>query len=106
MLKVSGVWVSPAEIESVLVEHDAVAEAVVVGRRDKDDLVKPIAHIILRSGFGASPELGQQLKEFVISRLPVYKRLRWVEFVSELPKTATGKIQRFVLREKSEHGAV
>jgi benzoate-CoA ligase family protein len=106
MLKVSGAWVSPAEIESVLVEHEAVAEAAVVGHRDKDDLVKPIAYIILRSGFWATPELGEELKEFVVARLPVYKRPRWVEFVTEFPKTATGKIQRFVLRERAGHGAV
>jgi len=101
MLKVSGVWVSPAEIECVLVDHPAVREAAVVGRRDKDDLVKPAAWIVLRDGRQGDDALALDLQEFVVSRLAVYKRPRWIEFVTELPKTATGKIQRFKLRESS-----
>jgi benzoate-CoA ligase family protein len=101
MLKVSGVWVSPTEIEAVLMEHDAVAEVAVVGRKDKDDLVKPVAWIVLRGEHIGTPELARTLQDFVVSRLPVYKRPRWVEFTSTLPKTSTGKIQRFKLREHS-----
>ncbi len=100
MMKVSGVWVSPAEIESTLVEHPAVAEVAVVGRPDKDDLVKPAAWVVLRAGMAGTPELAQELCDFVTRRLPVYKRPRWVEFVPELPKTATGKVQRFKLRQQ------
>ncbi|MBZ5569228.1 MAG: benzoate-CoA ligase family protein [Acidobacteriia bacterium] len=98
MLKVSGVWVSPAEIESTLVEHPAVQEAAVVGRKDQDELVKPAAYVVLHAGHVPAPDLAQQLQEFVATRLAAYKRPRWVEFLPELPKTATGKIQRFKLR--------
>jgi benzoate-CoA ligase family protein len=101
MLKVSGVWVSPSEIESVLVEHPAVLEVAVVARQDRDGLTKPVAWVVLREGSGSSAELGSKLQEFVLARLPSYKRPRWVEFVSELPKTATGKVQRFKLRQSS-----
>jgi len=101
MLKVSGVWVSPAELESVLSEHQAVAEVAVVAHQDKDGLDKPVAWIVLREGFAGDRELARTLQEFVVSRLPVYKRPRWVEFVSELPKTSTGKIQRFKLRRSA-----
>ena len=101
MLKVSGVWVSPAEIEAVLVEHHSVREAAVVARCDKDDLVKPVAWIVLRDGRQGDRALALELQEFVVSRLAVYKRPRWIEFVNELPKTATGKIQRFKLRQSS-----
>src|SRR5258708_451584 len=101
MLKVSGAWVSPSEIEGVLVEHEAVAEAAVVANKDKDGLNKPVAGVVLRAGFVGDAELASTLQEFVVSRLPVYKRPRCVEFVSELPKTATGKIQRFKLRQDS-----
>ena len=98
MVKVSGVWVSPIEIERVLSEHAAVQEVAVVFRQDSDELTKPAAFVVLRDGTLASAELGIELQNFVISRLPVYKRPRWVEFLSELPKTATGKVQRFKLR--------
>jgi benzoate-CoA ligase family protein len=99
MLKVSGVWVSPSEMESVLVEHPAVAEAAVVAQKDKHGLLKPVAWVVLRPEHVGSPELACTLQEFVTSRLPSFKRPRHVEFVSELPKTATGKIQRFKLRQ-------
>jgi len=98
MLKVSGVWVSPIEIERALVEHPAVQEAAVVFRKDKDELPKPVACIVTRDGAVGTPELARELQEFVLSRLPVFKRPHWVEFLPELPKTATGKIQRFKLR--------
>ena len=100
MLKCSGAWVSPIEIESVLVEHPAVQEAAVIGREDHDQLLKPAAYVILRNGTSSTPSLARELQEFVISRLPIFKRPRWVEFVDDLPKTGTGKLQRYKLREK------
>lgn len=99
MLKCSGIWVSPVEIESVLVEHPAVLEAGVVGREDRDQLLKPAACVVLRDGISGTHELARELEEFVVGRLPVFKRPRWVEFFPELPKTATGKLQRFKLRQ-------
>lgn len=98
MLKVSGAWVSPIEIENTLVEHEAVAEVAVVGRRDADDLVKPVAWVVVREGHKPDAHLAAALKDFVALRLPKYKIPRWVEFAAELPKTATGKLQRFKLR--------
>ena len=99
MLKCSGVWVSPIEIEAVLIEHPAVQEAAVIGREDDDQLLKPAAHVLLNNGTAGTADLARELQEFVVSRLPVFKRPRWVEFVDELPKTATGKLQRYKLRE-------
>ena len=98
MLKVGGLWVSPVEVENALVAHAAVLECGVVGREDHDGLVKPMAFVVLRDGAAGSPELATELQQFVRERLAEYKRPRWVEFVAELPKTATGKIQRFRLR--------
>jgi len=98
MLKVGGMWVSPAEIEATLVAHPAVIEAGVVGRLDGDGLVKPRAFVVLKVGQLPSPDLAGELMAFVKSRLAGYKSPRWIEFVGELPKTATGKIQRFRLR--------
>lgn len=99
MLKCSGAWVSPVEIESVLIEHPAVLEAAVIGREDRDQLLKPMACVVLREGISGNAQLAQELEDFVVSRLPAYKRPRWVEFFPELPKTATGKLQRFKLRQ-------
>lgn len=98
MMKVSGVWVSPIEIERVLMEHPAVQEAAVVFRRDADELSKPMACVVPVEGTSGTPELARDLRQFVLSRLPVFKRPHWIEFFPELPKTATGKIQRFRLR--------
>jgi benzoate-CoA ligase len=98
MLKCSGVWVSPIEIEGVLIAHRAVQEAAVVGREDHDQLLKPAAYVVLKDGMTSTPHLARELQEFVVSHLPVFKRPRWVEFVPELPKTATGKLQRYKLR--------
>src|SRR3989441_1385863 len=100
MLKVSGQWVSPAEVEAALMEHPAVLECGVVGAKDKDGLTKPRAFVILKNGKPPSPELAEELKAFVKGRITPYKYPRWIEFVDELPKTATGKIQRFKLRER------
>jgi benzoate-CoA ligase family protein len=99
MLKVSGVWVSPTEIENVLLEHAAVAEAAVVAHKDKDNLTKPVAFVVLRPGFTGDDNLVAALLRHVTARLPNYKRPRRFEFVSELPRTATGKIRRFKLRQ-------
>jgi len=99
MLKVGGLWVSPVDVEHALAEHAAVLECGVVARGDKDALVKPAAFVVLRPGIEATPELAKQLQQFVALRLAEYKRPRWVEFLPELPKTPTGKIQRFKLRE-------
>ena len=101
MMKVGGLWVSPVEVENALVAHAAVQECGVAAREDRDALVKPAAFVVLRSGVEPTPELADELKAFVRARLAEYKRPRWVEFVPELPKTATGKIQRFKLRETS-----
>ena len=95
MLKVSGIWVSPAEVEAALVSHAAVLEAAVVGKEDEQKLVKPKAFVVLKPGKQATTE---ELQSYVKSKLAPYKYPRWIEFVSELPKTATGKIQRFKLR--------
>lgn len=99
MLKVGGLWVSPVEVENALVAHAAVLECGVVGREDHDGLVKPMAFVVLRDGIAGSPDLAKELQQFVRERVAEYKRPRWVEFVAELPKTATGKIQRFKLRQ-------
>jgi benzoate-CoA ligase family protein len=98
MMKVSGAWVSPIEIEQVLIEHPAVQEAAVIFRRDADELPKPVACIVLNNSVAGTPELARDLQQFVLARLPVFKRPHWIEFFPELPKTATGKIQRFRLR--------
>jgi benzoate-CoA ligase len=98
MLKVGGIYVSPAEVEAALVSHEAVLEAAVVGKEDDSRLVKPKAYVVLKPGNAGSEELKTRLQEHVKSRLAPYKYPRWIEFLNELPKTATGKIQRFKLR--------
>src|SRR5579872_4140306 len=100
MLKVSGMWVSPVEVESVLSAHEAVLECAVIGQEDHDGLVKPHAFVVLRSADFAGSTLQADLQEFVKARLAPHKYPRWVTVVEELPKTATGKTQRFVLRAK------
>lgn len=98
MLKVSGIWVSPVEIENQLLEHADVQEAAVVGRKDEDGLVKTVACVVLRDGKSGTPDLAVQLQRFILEHLPVFKRPHQIEFFSELPKTATGKLQRYKLR--------
>lgn len=98
MFKVSGIWVSPFEIEQALMAHPDVLEAAVVAHRDEDDLEKPKAFVVLKEGRDA--EVVDSLKDFVKERIGKWKYPRWVEVVDDLPKTATGKIQRFRLREK------
>src|ERR1700686_2044313 len=99
MLKVSGQWVSPVEVEAALISHPAVLECAVVGDMDADKLIKPRAYVVLNTGYEASPALADELKAFVKQQLAAFKYPRWIYFVVELPKTATGKIQRFKLRE-------
>lgn len=99
MIKAGGIWVSPVEVENVLAEHPSVLEAGVVGHTDADELVKPYAYIVLKPGYLANSELEAELKQFVKDKIAVYKYPRWVEFVDALPRTATGKLQRFKLRK-------
>lgn len=98
MMKVGGIWCSPFEIEAKLIEHAKVLEAAVVGRADPDGLTKPEAWIVLKSQDVASDALKDDILKHVKSGLAPYKYPRWIHFVGELPKTATGKIQRFKLR--------
>jgi benzoate-CoA ligase len=98
MLKVSGIYVSPVEVEAALVTHEAVLEAAVVGAEDGEKLVKPKAYVVLKANNPANEELKFALQQHVKSKLAPYKYPRWIEFIPELPKTATGKIQRFKLR--------
>jgi benzoate-CoA ligase family protein len=98
MLKVGGIWVSPFEVESALGEHEAVLEAAVVGHADDEGLAKPRAFVVLKAPGDASDALAAELKAFVKGRLAPYKYPRWIVFATELPKTATGKIQRYKLR--------
>jgi benzoate-CoA ligase len=96
MLKVSGIYVSPFEVESTLVQHPAILEAAVIGKQDTDGLTKTKAFIVLKPGQNLTQE---EVKAFVKERLAPYKYPRFIDFVPELPKTATGKIQRFRLRD-------
>ena len=98
MLKVGGVWVSPFEVEATIVQHPAVLEAAVLGAPDQDGLTRTKAFVVLRPG-GSVGEA--ELQHFVKDRLAPYKYPRAIEFLAELPKTATGKIQRFRLRERA-----
>ncbi|TMH36058.1 MAG: benzoate-CoA ligase family protein [Betaproteobacteria bacterium] len=101
MLKVSGIYVSPVEVESALITHAAVLEAAVIGKADEEQLVKPLAYVVLKPGHCASAALADELRHHVKARLAPYKYPRWIEFIDELPKTATGKIQRFKLRQRA-----
>jgi benzoate-CoA ligase len=100
MLKVSGQYVSPFEVEASLMQHPAVLEAAVIGVADRDGLTRPKACVVLKDRSGASEQLADELKHFVKERLAPHKYPRFVEFLTELPKTATGKIQRVRLRER------
>ncbi len=102
LFKVNGLWLSPAEVESALIAHPAVREAAVVAREDKDGLTKPAAFVVLNAEFAPSQQLTHELQELVGQKIGGYKRPRWIEFLSEIPKTATGKLQRFKLRERQD----
>ncbi len=99
MLKVSGIYVSPFEVEATLVQHPAILEAAVIGKTDTDGLVKTKAFVVLKAGHSLTEE---EIKTFVKAHLAPYKYPRFIEFVAELPKTATGKIQRFRLRDQEK----
>ncbi|MCI0548704.1 MAG: benzoate-CoA ligase family protein, partial [Candidatus Rokubacteria bacterium] len=98
MLRVAGAWVAPAEVEGVLMEHPAVLECAVVGARDADGTTRPRACVVPRPGAAGDDALRAALIAFARERLAAYKVPRWVEFIPELPKTVTGKTQRFRLR--------
>jgi 4-hydroxybenzoate-CoA ligase len=98
MFKVSGIWVSPFEVEAALVSHEAVLEAAVIGLEDGDGLTKPKAFIVLKQGFAVDESLIAALQTHVKERAGPWKYPRWIDVRADLPKTATGKIQRFKLR--------
>jgi 4-hydroxybenzoate-CoA ligase len=100
MFKVSGMWVSPFEVETALASHEAVLEAAVIGKADADGLIKPKAFIVLRPGHAADERLFEALRVHVKERAGPWKYPRWIDIRPELPRTATGKIQRFKLREQ------
>jgi 4-hydroxybenzoate-CoA ligase len=105
MFKVSGIWVSPFEVESALITHPSILEAAVIGAEDTDGLLKPKAYIVLKPGLAADDKLLDDLKEHVKSKAGMWKYPRWIEVRTELPKTATGKIQRFKLRAEGSSAA-
>jgi benzoate-CoA ligase len=102
MLKVSGMYVSPFEVEGVLQSHPDVLEAAVVGWPDDDRLIKPKAFVVLKAPDKASDAFARTLQDHCKQKLAAYKYPRWLEFRAELPKTATGKIQRFKLRAEAD----
>jgi 4-hydroxybenzoate-CoA ligase len=99
MFKVNGMWVSPFEVEAALTSHQAVLEAAVIGQADRDGLIKPKAFIVLKTGYDADAALLEALRMHVKERAGPWKYPRWIDFRSDLPRTATGKIQRFKLRD-------
>jgi benzoate-CoA ligase len=98
MLKVGGIWVSPIEVEEALLAHPAVFQAAVVAAHDDNNLIKPKAFVVLKSGYESGDELADEIKLFVKKSIAPYKFPRWVEFIKEMPMTSTGKIQRYKLR--------
>jgi 4-hydroxybenzoate-CoA ligase len=102
MFKVSGIWVSPFEVESALVSHADVLEAAVVPAEDTDGLLKPKAYVVLKAGGKGNAALSKALQEHVKAKAGAWKYPRWIEFIDALPKTATGKIQRFKLRADNQ----
>ena len=100
MFKVSGMWVSPFDVEAALISHEAVLEAAVIGKADADGLIKPKAFIVLRNGYAADEGLLEKLKIHVKEKAGPWKYPRWIELREDLPRTATGKIQRFKLRDE------
>jgi len=99
MMKVGGIWTSPFEIEAKIMEHPLVLEAAVFGRDDDAGLVKPAASVVLTDASAATSDLKDELRTLCRKDLAPYKYPRWIDFVDDLPKTATGKIQRFKLRD-------
>jgi 4-hydroxybenzoate-CoA ligase len=99
MFKVNGMWVSPFEVEAALAAHEAVLEAAVIGKEDRDGLMKPKAFIVLKNGYTADEQLLETLRRYVKERAGPWKYPRWIDIRPDLPRTATGKLQRFKLRE-------
>lgn len=99
MLKVKGMWVSPIEVEGALLEHPMVQEAAVVGYNDRNQLTKPAAYVVLKNGQNGGQEMAKELQELVAAKLAPHKCPQTIEFIAQLPKTATGKIQRYKLRQ-------
>ena len=100
MFKVSGMWVSPFDVEAALVAHEAVREAAVIGKEDADGLIKPKAFIVLQDGYAADEPLFQALRTHVKACAGAWKYPRWIDVRSDLPRAPTGKIKRYVLREQ------
>ncbi len=100
MLRVGGKWLSPMEVEGAINAHPAVLESAVVGYQDEDALIKPYAFVVLEPSQSADNALKEEIKGFVKEKISLYKYPRWIDFVSELPKTSGGKLQRFILQEK------
>jgi benzoate-CoA ligase family protein len=101
MMKVKGMWVSPIEIESVLLEHPMVQEAAAIGNPDGNELVKPAAYIVLKDNTNNSPQMIEEIRQHLLGKLAAFKCPQTFEVVNELPKTATGKIQRYKLRQSA-----
>jgi 4-hydroxybenzoate-CoA ligase len=102
MFKVSGMWVSPFDVEAALVSHEAVLEAAVIPKEDSDGLIKPKAFVVLKNGHADDEAVVHALKEHVKTHAGTWKYPRWIELRSDLPRTATGKVQRYKLREEEE----
>jgi 4-hydroxybenzoate-CoA ligase len=102
MIKAGGIWVSPVEVEGVIIRHPSVLECAVIGVADEDGLIKPRAVVVLRPGIEPTPEVAEELRTLVKESLAPYKCPRTITFVPELPKTATGKVKRFLLRENQK----
>ena len=100
MVKVGGIWVSPVEVENYLLEHPSVQECAVVGQMDQNGLLKTAAFVILSTGIQGNEKTTKELIEFLKAKTAPYKVPRWIHYPNELPKTATGKTQRFKLRQK------
>jgi 4-hydroxybenzoate-CoA ligase len=106
MFKVSGMWVSPFDVEAALMSHDAVLEAAVIPKEDADGLIKPKAFVVLKNGHASNEALLHALKDHVKARAGAWKYPRWIELRADLPRTATGKVQRYKLREEEARRAV
>ncbi|MFX1555584.1 MAG: benzoate-CoA ligase family protein, partial [Promethearchaeota archaeon] len=98
IFKAGGMWVPPLEVEGVLLEHTAVNQCAVIGAPDAAGLEKPLAFVVLNQGHTPSQELEQVLQNFVRSKIAHYKCPRWIRFIDDLPRTASGKVQRYKLR--------
>jgi benzoate-CoA ligase len=102
MIKAGGIWVSPVEVENTLMLHPAVLEAGVVGVEDEDALIKPKAFVVFKEGIEVTDALMDEVRMFVKKSIAPYKFPRWMEAIDELPKTPTGKVKRYVLRDMSK----